>query len=1421
MAIRALLSLALVAFLALTSLAKSHEFPLLHTVVRPKKPKTLVKTFFTNGVDTPSGWKRQNSKNLGSKVSYQATRDKALPPQFRSYARRRNGFTYLQKVKPGTYRVVLGFAEFQRSTCVDAIRVFSVQLNGKSTDDIDVHKAIGCRKPYTVAVDDVVVGRDRKLLIKLTRVIGTPFLSNFQVIKNPGPSGTVGPTPSSSPVSTKKPKPSPGGKSVVVLEIDAGGNSDRPADILGKSNVYPNFVAIAGTDNSALFSRHRFGITFTYVLPVKPRVLYDLELLFAESYTPGCVEGFRVFDIAAYDGKKAPGSGKSIENLDVFKEAGCRTALTKTIRGVSVGKSGLLAIKLTRQVENAMISGIKVTTADPKYGDTSSTPTPDPTTSDKPTTNSADVNVGGPGDIAVPGTTKSFTALSVKGTKNISPSILKTARFGSDFQYSFDLAEGAYDILLGFSENFDPKFCSEPGKRVFNVYINDLIQLEGFDIFAKAGCRTGLEVELPDQTVGSAEAKVKPLTIRFSSVANFAQVNYIKITPGKVCIPESTTGGIPEGLNHAAHSVPGSYPPQITASSAKSYVDSDGNGFFTVNIDGGGSHSHFFDAANGISGRVTDFTWTIVETGKVISKKKSFKYDFPLGTTRLKLAVLDNSCTRDEAETTVTVTGSRQPGQYCYYYSGLTEVPFAGEMAVAQHPSFASISPNTALGFPNFSFDSTEFAVRCTFFLEVDEDSEASKISIVTGGSGVAKVYKGEDLLIDSASRSKATTSLSVGLLKFEVVYLRTSLAKTPKLNFLVNDTVPANNKIFHDRTTVRPILTSISPSEGKTSGGTMIKVSGYGLYYPFKVSFGDENNVPVKSSGRTSTQFFVQSPAVSKPDTVQVSIKSRAGITSNSINFSYGSKCDSILFTKSAIVQSTGGDLKFLVQATSLVIGQDGKIYIGTLNGAVQVVGYNSESLTSTSHCYSKPVRDARFGKNGIPAIRAILGITFDPSDKELRPYVSTSTFYWLAHKKIEESNKKAWQNGAIDRLRPGTDPTDKGVCLVYDKRIVSNLPVSNHDHSVNHLLFTQDGDLLVSVGGFTNMGLPGFKLGGYWETDLSATILIARLSKPGFDGNIVYNKPDTPRLAKKISGDVDIFVSGVRNSFAMTMTGKGDIYATDNGPNCKFGDIASTCSDYNEAKAAKWDPGAEVDWQGQVKKGWADCPYSLGRPDKVLHIKEGRWYGHPNLNHGGKECAWIDPYDHKTIDDKPAPSNYEKPMVTIKSAVTGISEYRANHFCGKLRGELILSTYKDRTTYRMGVNGDSVTSGPDAISDNGGLAFVETHNGDLIFAQILEKKVFVLRPKVSLQASLHISGAIPFRHGKKGGTLINIGGGNFGVLPTVKIGSKSCTVKRSSETEIVCVVPPNKRGLEDLSVTSSKGERATLPDAVLYMNV
>ena len=73
-------------------------------------------------------------------------------------------------------------------------------------------------------------------------------------------------------------------------------------------------------------------------------------LHFAETFAPGT--GRRVFDVSV--------QGKLVlDNLDIYKEVGMDTALTKTIPDVKV-VNGLLNIAITENIDLSEINGIEI-----------------------------------------------------------------------------------------------------------------------------------------------------------------------------------------------------------------------------------------------------------------------------------------------------------------------------------------------------------------------------------------------------------------------------------------------------------------------------------------------------------------------------------------------------------------------------------------------------------------------------------------------------------------------------------------------------------------------------------------------------------------------------------------------------------------------------------------------------------------------------------------------------------------------------------------------------------------------------------------------------------------------------------------------------------------------------------------------------
>lgn len=1020
----------------------------------------------------------------------------------------------------------------------------------------------------------------------------------------------------------------------------------------------------------------------------------------------------------------------------------------------------------------------------------------------------------------IPGTVvETYSGYSRSPVSGIPSVVFKNARIGRSFDISFLLQNGDYDILFGFIQGKD---CTR-NKRVFDVTINGNSRLESFDIYEKAGCLKPLLIQFTDQTVSrNSNGKMK---ISFRAVSGVASISYIRIRPSeRQCTPVSR---VTSSSDHLAHAVPGNYPPE-----GGSYIDSENKGFVTVKIDGSNSHTH---AAYGSrSGQITNYRWTL-PSGQEISVVPSFKYSFPVGTTKIRLSVRDDACSEHEAETTVTVTKDQQEGAYCYFYIGVSSMLRGGTLSGPKRPNFALIQRSPSFKFPR-ELSTKNFVMRCIFLARLIAPN--SKVTVEPSGSGSAHVYDGRRKILDtSTSSTSAPIQTGIGVNGFELIYIHKKHLRAPKLNFKLNGKMPS--KLYHEHSEILPIITSISPNTGAIRGGTKIRISGYGLTPPVSVFFG-ARRVFLQRQDNTDKELFVSAPATSQQGIVNVKVKRGKDLASNGLTYRYDDSCDDIAFDEGHLLLPSGKRV-VLNQPTSITTWQNGNLYIGTRGGVLHVVGYNSHSLKVTTMCSSETFTDRRWKDDkGRPSVRSILGITFDPRDTTPRPYVSVSTIFWGRWKAIQQSDwSTAWANGAVERFKPASADTkarNPNRCIEHDRTIVRNLPVADGDHSVNEILFTQSGDLLMSIGGFTNMGLPYKSLGGRWETYFSGAVLLARLSKGNrFNGNIPYTNIQNSRTARPKSNysDVEIYATGLRNMFSMQMIRNGRILGLDMGPNCGFGNAALTCSEYKESEAAKRKPTDETFIGGKSIVGTGKCKFSDSRPDKLVEIKRGRFYGHPNIqrsiirNKPG-ECAYIDPLTHKTGAPRRGspPSNYEPALSLVDSPKTGLREYGSNVFCGKMRGDIMLARLKSLGTWRIRLKRDGLPDGDEIkLHQSGGLRVEENIHGDLIFPKYDPEPsagIMVLRPRVRATTRLQIKNALPFRHGRAGGTILRVGGTGFTSVSQIYVGQKLCPKVSTSATEISCRVPRFVGGnsLVSLSVRSN-GNVQTLSNAILYMTV
>lgn len=1054
----------------------------------------------------------------------------------------------------------------------------------------------------------------------------------------------------------------------------------------------------------------------------------------------------------------------------------------------------------------------------------------------------AEINAGPEGHAR-----KTYISRMPAGTKlrlenipgDVPVSVFKTTRYGWDFSYNFDVSVGTYEIDLGIVE-WTKYYCGGPGLRIFSVYVNNEVHLESFDIVKECnGCFKPRLITIPSAfSVGVTDST--GLTIRFRGILRAAQVSYVrvrKLTGQEKCIPESSSGESRE--DHVAHAVPGVYP---------THTDVDEDGFAYVRIDGTSSHSHFFDVEKGIAGRIISYTWTLTETNVIISREAKFVYRFKMGITRLRLSVVDNSCSSHEAETIITVTGNLKKGQYCYFYDRLSSSNFALPVDQAEEKPFAA-RPFRSLTLNHKDIYSRappnkNVVVRCMFNANC---SEITSISVNPGKTGTVHVYNGRALLIHSANgltRSQEDMFPS-GMNAFQVIYTYDSSSSLrPFLSVKSSD---KNWRTEYDQRAVVPIIRQLDPAIGKPKGGAKIRIKGDGLLRPFSVYFG--KTVASIAEIFSSREIAVYAPPMTE-SLVNVSVRTRTGLRSQYLSFTYSSdSCDSVNFefrNLSIPDQKKNGKNKFsekkpfIKLPTCVTLGPDNRLYIGSLGAKVHVVGYDGVTLRTKTWCHSLSYHNINFQGNDRKLSQySILGIDFNPYEKNILPYVSTSALY-RSKGKIATSNQDWWKNGGVHRYKlianPDTFKFDNSqserVCLVYDRPIVLNLPVSALDHGVNALLFTPKGDLLISVAGSTNIGRPHWKLGWGVESVLSAAVLIANIhvGLDKYDRNIKYSSSN-PRLAKQVSGDVEVYASGFRNAFAMTMMQNGKIIAVDQGPNCGYGDWTVGCvdkyinSESNPSRFIETNESLTSSTRIAIPTPCPDQKMSLGRKDKILEVAQGAFYGHPNVQR--KECEWVDPASGFTPSGKKGPSNYKPPLKLIDSSITGIREYRANHFCGAMQGDLILSEFEGQTVWRYRDKNNVETLKKEVnLRRAGGIQFVEDIFGNLIFLRMRQgtSNFTVLQPVVSAGPGMKAVGSWPRMIRRSGGTKVFIGGMGFNSSVRVAVGSSPCVVdmKLLSETQVTCTAPGFPKGdgishVKDLVVVQG-GSKTVLNDALRY---
>ncbi|MCB0358528.1 MAG: IPT/TIG domain-containing protein, partial [Bdellovibrionales bacterium] len=513
---------------------------------------------------------------------------------------------------------------------------------------------------------------------------------------------------------------------------------------------------------------------------------------------------------------------------------------------------------------------------------------------------------------------------------------------------------------------------------------------------------------------------------------------------------------------------------------------------------------------------------------------------------------------------------------------------------------------------------------------------------------------------------------------------------------------------------------------------------------------------------------------------TINVQVQTPNGV-SNTVQFTYDEN-------GGVPINFTSSDVGSMMLPTQAAWGPDGRLYVGSVIGAINI--YTFDDNYNVTNVQSVSAISLLQNNN-------ILGVAFNPFEAgsgEPRLYVAHSFLFA--------------QNGGGCPVGPfpyyGQVSILEGPNFDTVTPLITNLPVSNHDHGINGMTFDNQGDLLIAVGGNTNAGVPHCNIGGLPESPLTGAVLRARITDPLFDGTLSYIETvggavnmdqrfgDQVELADPSS--VVVHSPGLRNMFDLVFTTGRKLYGVDNGPDVGFG-AAST---------------------GPTTQG-AD-PES---DDEITLLAPDHYFGHPNRNRGrtdSRQNVYQNPLNPLI------PGVYSGPIGFLPASTNGVDEYRARTFNSGMRGHLLIQKWNDSLYHAtLGNDGHTMvdlspvaggTSGLDVLAGPGGVLVGIDHSGN---------KITVSKPVDPTITSMKALDIFPWRAPAAGGAQFVIGGKFFGTVgdTTVLFGTTAATILSVTPERIVGIIPSEANptaALIDIHV-SSGGQQDMLDRAFRYL--
>ena len=924
------------------------------------------------------------------------------------------------------------------------------------------------------------------------------------------------------------------------------------------------------------------------------------------------------------------------------------------------------------------------------------------------------------------------TSTPIAGTED--DPLYQTERYGNDFRYEIPLNNGTYLVTLHFAEIY----FQQAGKRVFDVDAEGNLILDDKDIASTSGgfasTSTTVEVLVEDGL----------LTLHLMGEVENAKLSAIEVRE-----PDAGHPFLHVVIDGEAH-----------------FVDYDGDGLVTVPLQGVASHTHE------IGHELMEFTWT--REGEIVGTEEDLSVELPVGVHELTLTIADDNSPAETLAGSFQVTVDRigkVRGAMAEYIglrtveSGMERELFRAGMEVLP----ALVVPRVGSGVGNLTL---EAPVRAILRSRIDVRRPGKSYNFKLDGA------RGRIFL--DRRPFEGPQILYPGFHEIEVRMNIRDVEQLPaQVLMSINDggyePIPSS-VLSHEQDWLKPFVNQFRES-GSAFGGQTIDIPGIGFFPPSQVELHWGNQVLMAPEIEVSPSgITLQTPPGS--GTIPVTVHTPQG-RSNIRAFTYEESAAPISFETTVLTSKN--------DPTQAVWGPDGRLYVGALDGVLTIYTFDDDYVitdtqtVTTLNSLSNPF---------------ILGLAFSPQD------AADPVRIYVAHSQL-------FANGGA--CFTGTSPYSGQVSMLegplFDTALplITGLPVSNHDHSINGMEFDEAGDLYLAVGGNTNAGVIACPIGGIPESPLSASLIRARLSSDSFFGQVEYMTPGGSLNDDQVFGDlvevvpgvdVEIVATGLRNAWDLVYTTRGEIYATDNGPNAGFGPASM------DALSEGPDPSFQ---------------------DKVLLLTEGHYYGHPNRNRGRsslRENTYHDP------DDPAELGRFTLPLATVSSSTNGIAEYRGSSFGGAMHQALIYQKWNG-TSYCATLEDDglSILGVEEIVGGPRGLDLIQGPGGVIIGTDYSDDEITIsipLDPTISGMTAIDI---FPWRGRADGNVPFVIGGANFASLAEmeVRFGGELAVLTSVSSKRIRGFIPANLNPTADfldVEVTdTSAGSTSSLEKAFRYV--